>query len=290
VSVTVTNIANVAPVVALTSPSAGANYTAPATINLAASVTANGHTITKVQFYNGATLLGEDTTSPYSYTWNSVAAGSYSIMAQVVYDSGSTLASAPASVAVTNPPLIAPLPAPWQTAVIGSVGAAGNASESYGTYTVQGAGNIAGAADSFRFVYQPLSANGDITARINSISTNGVNRCVGVMIRESLASNSEYAFMGVGQSLNYRWQRRSNTGGSTSSSTGALASLPNTWVRVVRVNNTLSGYTSTNGVNWTKLGSANVKMAANIYVGFVEASGNAITLNTSVFSNVSVTP
>ena len=46
------------PTIALTAPVNGASYTAPATINLAASVTANGHTITKVQFYNGATLLG----------------------------------------------------------------------------------------------------------------------------------------------------------------------------------------------------------------------------------------
>jgi len=37
-------------------------FNAPATISLAANVTANGHTITKVQFYNGATLLGEATT------------------------------------------------------------------------------------------------------------------------------------------------------------------------------------------------------------------------------------
>ena len=69
-------VTNPPPTIALTSPANGASYTAPATINLAASVTANGHTITKVQFYNGATLLGEDTTAPYTFTWSSVTAGS----------------------------------------------------------------------------------------------------------------------------------------------------------------------------------------------------------------------
>src|SRR5206468_10135999 len=48
-----------APTVALTSPASGASYTATATINLAASVTANGHSISKVQFYNGSAMLGE---------------------------------------------------------------------------------------------------------------------------------------------------------------------------------------------------------------------------------------
>src|SRR6185295_15352301 len=84
-----------APVVALTAPASGAFFTAPATINLAASVTPNGHTITKVQFYNGTTLLGEDTTAPYAFGWTSVAAGSYTLTARAVYDAGSTVTTAP---------------------------------------------------------------------------------------------------------------------------------------------------------------------------------------------------
>ena len=105
--VTVTNL--LPPTIALTSPANNSAFTAPATISLAANVTANGHAITKVQFYNGATLLGEDTTAPYAFTWSSVAAGNYSLTAQVVYDSGSTVASTAANVTVTNqlPPTIA---------------------------------------------------------------------------------------------------------------------------------------------------------------------------------------
>ena len=37
-----------------------------------------------VEFYEGANLLGEDTTAPYSFTWNSVASGCYSITARVL--------------------------------------------------------------------------------------------------------------------------------------------------------------------------------------------------------------
>ena len=106
-NVTVTNLPP--PTIALTAPPNNAAFTAPATINLAANVTANGHTITKVQFYNGTTLLGEDATAPYAYTWGSVPAGTYSLSAQAVYDSGSIVASAAANVTVTNlpPPTIA---------------------------------------------------------------------------------------------------------------------------------------------------------------------------------------
>jgi sulfur relay (sulfurtransferase) complex TusBCD TusD component (DsrE family) len=106
-NVTVTNLPP--PAIALTSPANNLAFTAPAAINLAANVTANGHTITKVQFYNGAALLGENATAPYTFTWSSVAAGNYSLTAQAVYDSGSTVISAVANVTVTNllPPTIA---------------------------------------------------------------------------------------------------------------------------------------------------------------------------------------
>ncbi|HSA08807.1 MAG TPA: right-handed parallel beta-helix repeat-containing protein [Candidatus Paceibacterota bacterium] len=94
-----------APVVALTSPVNGATYDAPATINLAANVTANGHTITKVQFYEGTTLLTEDTASPYAFSHNIGSARSCALRATAVYGSGSTVSSASVTVTVKNPPI-----------------------------------------------------------------------------------------------------------------------------------------------------------------------------------------
>jgi hypothetical protein len=102
VSYTVPLPTNSPPTIALTAPLNGAAYTAPATISLAASVTANGHTISQVQFYNGATLLGAVAAAPYSFSWNNVSIGAYSLSAKLVYDSGSTVTSTPASVTVTN--------------------------------------------------------------------------------------------------------------------------------------------------------------------------------------------
>src|SRR5207253_7617546 len=90
-------------ITALTAPANGATFTAPATINLAASVTPNGHTITKVQFYNGTTLLGENTTAPYAFAWSSVVAGSYTLTARAVYDAGSTVTSRSEEPRVGNP-------------------------------------------------------------------------------------------------------------------------------------------------------------------------------------------
>jgi hypothetical protein len=91
---------NTPPAIVLTSPANGAVYIAPATISLAASVTANGHTISQVQFYNGATLLGTATATPYTFSWPNVSAGTYGLSAKLVYDSGSSTVSAAANITV----------------------------------------------------------------------------------------------------------------------------------------------------------------------------------------------
>jgi Bacterial Ig domain len=281
VAITVTNPP---PTVALTSPTAGSSYGAPASINLAATVVSNGHTISEVQFYSGATLLGQSTSAPYSFNWNNVAAGGYSLMAVAVYDAGSTAFSAQVAVTVTS------LPPPWDNADVGTVGVAGSASESAGTFTVSGAGNISGSADDFQFVYQTLSGDGQIQARLNSVPNTGPNGCVAVMIRETLTSGSRYGLMGISPDGVFRFQYRNSTGNKTTSTTADTGAPSAVWVRLVRSNNLLSGYESTDGTTWTFVDSQNVRMASEVYVGLVVASGDPGVLNTSSFSNVDVLP
>ena len=80
-SVTVTVNANKPPLVSLTSPSSGSIFGILANIALTASASDTDGTIQRVDFYKGSTLLGSDTTSPYSFIWLNVAAGSYSLSA-----------------------------------------------------------------------------------------------------------------------------------------------------------------------------------------------------------------
>ena len=87
--------------VAITAPAAGASFVAPATVAISATATTTQGTITKVEFYNGATLLGTDTTSPYAFSWASVAAGTYAVTAVAYGSNGTTKTSAPVSVVVS---------------------------------------------------------------------------------------------------------------------------------------------------------------------------------------------
>jgi hypothetical protein len=92
--------ANAAPTVSITSPAINASFTAPASINISASAADSDGTISKVDFYNGATLLGTDTTSPYSFAWSNVAAGSYSLTAKATDNNGAVSTSTAVSITV----------------------------------------------------------------------------------------------------------------------------------------------------------------------------------------------
>ena len=94
---------NQASTVSLTEPANGATFTAPATITVTATASDTDGTVANVEFFAGTTLIGTDTTSPYSITWNSVPAGSYALTAVAHDDSGATTTSSARTITVTAP-------------------------------------------------------------------------------------------------------------------------------------------------------------------------------------------
>lgn len=92
--------ANTSPSVALTAPSSGATYYAPARIDLAANATDTDGTVAKVEFFIGATLVGTDTAAPFAVTATGVTAGNYSVTAKATDNLGAQSTSAPVSITV----------------------------------------------------------------------------------------------------------------------------------------------------------------------------------------------
>jgi chitinase len=91
---------NKPPTVSITSPANNATYTPPASVSITASASDADGTISKVEFYNGATKLGEATASPYTYTWSSVAAGTYALTAKATDNGGAVTTSATVTIVV----------------------------------------------------------------------------------------------------------------------------------------------------------------------------------------------
>lgn len=109
----------VPPTVALTAPTSGASYVAPASLALSVSASAaSGATIAKVEFFSGSTAIGSDVSAPYGVSWSNVSAGNYSVTAVATDSRGASTRSAAATVAVTAAPPPSPPPPSSATGLI----------------------------------------------------------------------------------------------------------------------------------------------------------------------------
>ncbi|MET9856434.1 glycoside hydrolase family 48 protein [Streptomyces sp. NPDC006450] len=89
------------PVAVLTSPTAGAVYTVGTAVPLAATAAAaDGATVGKVEFYSDTTLLGTDTTAPFTFSATGLTAGSHSLYAKAYDSLGASAESAPVGITV----------------------------------------------------------------------------------------------------------------------------------------------------------------------------------------------
>ena len=197
--------------------------------------------------------------------------------------------SLPGSISFALAP--ATLPQPWLHNDLGNVNYAGSAALNSGTFSVSGAGvQISGTQDSFHYVYQPLNGNSTIIARISSIpNPPNTSARAGVMIRGALDAGAPNAMMlvlgGSGANLGYRGV----SNGNSSIIAGDKTAKAPYWVKLVRDGSQFAGYQSTNGVNWTLLGSCTVTMGTSGYIGLAVSSYNSTTPALATFDNVQIT-
>jgi len=107
VSDTIKVTINTLPTVAISSPANNAAFTAGTNVTINTNATDTDGTISKVEFYEGSTLLGQSTAAPYSFTWNNPAAGNYSLTAKATDNSGGTTVSDTVKVTINTLPTVA---------------------------------------------------------------------------------------------------------------------------------------------------------------------------------------
>ena len=95
---------NTPPTASLSSPAGGSKYAAPAIVSLAASASDSDGTVSRVEFLANGTLVGTDTTAPYTYSWENVPTGNYSLIARAIDDDGAGTNSGAVAIEVTPPP------------------------------------------------------------------------------------------------------------------------------------------------------------------------------------------
>jgi GH18 family chitinase len=97
---------NVPPTCSITQPTQNQIFTTPANVTINANATDPNGTVTKVDFYNGTTLLGTDLTAPYSFVWQNPIAGTYVITAKATDNQGAMTTSTAVTIVVNNPVVV----------------------------------------------------------------------------------------------------------------------------------------------------------------------------------------
>ena len=146
----------------------------------------------------------------------------------------------------------------WSSVSVGSNGRAGSGAETGGVWTVNGGGSdIWGTADSFEFVYRPITDDSaSVVARIRDLQNTNAFAKAGVMMRASLDAGAPTVVLDVKPGGGIEFMARRHQGDSmTYIGGGDIVAFP-VWLQIWwkdNRNQTLSvtPLWSTDGVNWT---------------------------------------
>jgi regulation of enolase protein 1 (concanavalin A-like superfamily) len=191
------------------------------------------------------------------------------------------VALTPASGGGTNPPGGTTV---WTAAPIGNPASSSATIGAAAISATVASSDIWGTADSFGFVYQPWSGDGEIVTRVDGLTNTHSWAKAGVMFRQSLAPGAANAFVFLTPSVGAVFQHRATDGGSSATATHSWGPSAPYWLRLVRSGNVFSAYASANGTTWTALGSQTIAMGAQIYVGFAVTSHTTAASTTANFS------
>jgi len=147
--------------------------------------------------------------------------------------------------------------------------------------------------DSFYFVRQPLTGNGSITVQVTSLTgllppanpniqagPNGPTDTrpglmpwakAGLIIKDGTRPGSAYAAMMVTADHGVRMQ--DNFTHDTAGQPGAVSAASPRWLRLTRSGDTITGYDSADGTNWTQVGAVHLAgLSSTVQAGLFAAS------------------
>ena len=145
-----------------------------------------------------------------------------------------------------------------------------------------------GTEDAFRYLYQGISGNTTVVARVITLEDTHDQAKAGVMMRAGLDAESRDACIVVtpGGGLSFLW--RTNKGKCGNASLTGIATP--CWVKIVRHASSFTAFYSEDGVKWMPLGAAvTIEMTDPIYLGMAVSSHVTDQCCTATFDNVQIT-
>jgi probable HAF family extracellular repeat protein len=180
----------------------------------------------------------------------------------------------------------------WANRDVGPTGITGSAERGAdGRFLVRGAGaDIWNTADQFHFVHKPLAVDGQIVARVESLTNTSPYAKAGVMIRNSLATDDANVILDIKPDGGVEFMQRGSKAAHTRYIAGAYAPPPY-WLRLSRDGSMVTGSISSDGRIWVDVGSTTMTAIGETQdFGLAVTSHDTSRLNTALFSGVSLLP
>lgn len=238
---------------------------------------------------------GTATSATPAYTYNTP--GTYSARLIVVDNSGA--ADTAFQTITVNAAVNAGgcnLPPVWATQDITS-GQPGEACYDINTgqYTISSSGEQLNKVwDRYHYVFQRMTGDGWIIARINRVEQASTMSMAGVMVRNSQWGNDKSVFMGITAEEAWVTGVREESNEPAELSIGSQGSAAfNSFVKIERIGNVLSCYLSEDGTNWTLMSTQNILMEGYqsngmVLIGLASLSGDNGALSTAEIDYVSM--
>jgi len=176
---------------------------------------------------------------------------------------------------------------------VGAPNLVGGQSLAGNVWAVRASGyDIWNADDQFHYVWQALTADGNLSAHVTSQTNTDPWAKAGVMLRGSVDPGAPFYALfvtpGNGIVVDYRAGQDSAAIQAAQVPPGAVPA----YLRVTRTGTTFSAYTSNDGSNWTLIpGSAGtLSVSGDLMAGLAVTSHNNGALSAADFDSVQVVP
>ena len=264
-----------------------ANSISDTSVNLIWPSLADPSSVADYEIDRNGVAVGTSITTSYEDI-QLTPATTYSYVIKALSSSGTVLGtSTPFSVTTLAPFL----PSPWSHQDIGAIGVGGysKSDSSTGIFTIVGSGaDVWNNADAFQYAEEPLSGDGEIIARVDSVTPTDPWTKAGIMLRETNDSGACNAFIYLTPGNGVNLQARTSTGGGSAYQPSSQSASGTVWLKLIRQGNLITGFQSPDGLAWSMVGSYTVPMASSIEAGLAITSHQNNSLATAVIDNVSV--
>ena len=295
------------PEVLMKTPTTNQIFQTGETITIEANVT-DGTDIEKVEFYNGDKIIGKVTREPFVMS-TQLPDGTYYISAKAISKSG-LQTQATASIIHVNTKTNLKM---WKSIDIGTPNIPGHTSLTDEIMTVKGSGKLIADEDKFHFAYRNMAGDGELIAKIETMTPVDHHAFAGLMVRESLEQDAKTVAFGLSYTKSYSWKENGTTyyrnpwsayvaaryehGGnmddlgenldSPSNATESGVALINDipfkdkekplgyYLKLKRTGNVFSAEGSADGINWIPIGERTIEMNKKVYIGMA-VDGNKV--------------